>query len=178
VAKFEILPGLPAYGPEAEPFSATGQGKHREGFVVRFAVKPGNEWIGNFQPGYGGCSGVFEHPDGLNRIVISSGQGYVIDPQSRRSLATFGADIVLTFALPELKAIVFGNGLWFEAIGPTGHIWRSDRISWDGMENLVIDGLTLRGLAYHYTDQWKPFSLNLTNGEFTGGSYDGPNRKQ
>jgi hypothetical protein len=73
MARFEILSGLPAYGPVAEAFSATGQGKHREGFVVRFESNSAKNWVGNFQPGLGGCSRVFEHPNGTDLIVIASG---------------------------------------------------------------------------------------------------------
>ena len=51
MVKFEILSGLPPYGPSAEAFSATGQGKHKEGFVVRFRADDDNAWVGNFQPG-------------------------------------------------------------------------------------------------------------------------------
>jgi len=174
MAKFEILSGLPPYGAAAEPFSATGQGKHREGFVVRFAAKSGDTWVGNFQPGFGGMSDVSEHPDGVNLVVIAGGQGYVIDPDRRCCVATFGAGISVKFAVPELNATVFGNGLWFEAIGPAGHMWRSERISYDGMKDLVVDGLTLTGDSWRYDDQWVPFALNLANGEFTGGSWGGP----
>jgi hypothetical protein len=46
---FEVLTGLPPYGPPAERFSATGQGTHREGFVVRFTDSRGRQWVGNFQ---------------------------------------------------------------------------------------------------------------------------------
>jgi len=171
------LPGLPPYGPAPEAFSATGQGKHSEGFVVRFMTKSGDVWVGNFQPGLGGCSIVFEHPNAVNVIVLSGGQGYVVDPDSRRCLNTFGANINSAFKISELGEIVFGNGLWFEAIGRNGHVWRSDRISWDGIKDLVVDGLTLMGHAWDISDQWMSFSLNLANGEFTGGSYSGPDRR-
>jgi hypothetical protein len=174
MARFEVLSGLPPYGPLAESFSATGHGRHREGFVVRFVSKSGDQWVGNFQPGLGGCSIVLEHPDGTNLIVIAGGQGYVVDPECRQCLAMFGADIQSTFHSPEIAAFIFENGLWFEAIGRSGHLWRSERISWDGMKDLVVDGLAVTGSAWHYSDRWLPFRLNLMNGDFTGGSYAGP----
>jgi hypothetical protein len=62
MASFEILPGLPPYGPPAEAFPGN-YGKHREGFVVRFTPDEGESWAGNFQPGARGCDGVFAHPN-------------------------------------------------------------------------------------------------------------------
>jgi hypothetical protein len=177
MVRFEILPGLPAYGQKAEAFSTTGQGKHREGFVVRLGADAKNEWVGNFQPGLGGWSGVFEHPNGTELIVIASGQGYIVDPNSRKCSITFGGQIESAFKIPDRKMIIFGNGLWFEAFDASGPVWRSDRISWDGMRNLTIDGLTLAGEAYDISDNWVPFELDIASGNFTGGSYNGPNRR-
>jgi hypothetical protein len=36
VATFDVLAGLPPYCDWPEAFTATGQGRHREGYVVRF----------------------------------------------------------------------------------------------------------------------------------------------
>lgn len=160
-----------------EAFSATGQGKHREGFVVRFGANGANEWVGNFQPGVGGRNGVFEDPNGTALIVIAGGQGHIVDPTSRQCSATFGAQIQSAFEIPDRKMIIFGNGLWFEAIDASGLVWRSDRISWDGMRDITIDGLTLAGEAFDISDNWVPFELDITSGTFTGGSYNGPDRR-
>jgi hypothetical protein len=48
--RFEILPGLPPYGPLPVQFSATGCGTHREGFVVQFDGSS-VPWVGNDQRG-------------------------------------------------------------------------------------------------------------------------------
>jgi hypothetical protein len=177
MAKFEILSGLPTYGPMAEAFSATGQGKHREGFVVRFRISDDHGWVGNFQPGLGRYCGVLEHPNGTELIVIASGQAYIVDPISRQCSSTFGSQIETALEIPEHKMIIFGNGLWFEAINRTGRVWRSERISWDGMRKIAIQGATLAGEAYDISDAWMPFNLDIASGNFTGGSYTGPDRR-
>jgi hypothetical protein len=177
MAKFEILSGLPTYGPMAEAFSATGQGKHRQGFVVRFRAGDDDGWVGNFQPGLSGYSGVLYHPNGTELIVTAGGQAYVVDPISRKCSSTFGARIESAFEIPERNMIIFGNGLWFEAINEAGRVWRSDRISWDGMRNLAIQGSTLAGEAYDISGAWMPFNLDIASGDFTGGSYTGPDRR-
>jgi hypothetical protein len=172
MAKYEVLPGLPPYGPSAEGFSATGQGKHREGLVVRFFPRSGESWVGNFQRGWGGCDAVFEYPEGTNIvIVVAGGQGYIVDPEARQCMETFGGSIESAHHVPELNAVVLGDGLWFEAMGPAGLLWRSGRISWDGMCELNVDGLTLSGKAGDPDGRWTPFTLDLRTGEFDGGSY-------
>src|SRR4051794_19170072 len=90
---FEVLPGLPAYGPSAEPFTATGQGAHREGFVVRFTSPDGGSWVGNFQRGLSRYDDLQAHPDGRNVLVVAGGQGYVVDPADRARRDYFGAQI-------------------------------------------------------------------------------------
>jgi hypothetical protein len=108
-------------------------------------------------------------------IVIAGGTAYVIDPEDHRLVCHFGADLSDVVEIPEIQAIVFANGLWFEAITATGSLWRSRRVSWDGMRELQLDGTTLRGKAYDpMDDNWQPFSLNLATGDATGGSYSGP----
>src|SRR5262245_57480504 len=93
VPRYEVLHGLPPYGPPAEPFTATGQGAHREGFVVRFTDDDGDRWVGNLQPGLGGINAVVDHPDGRRAIVVAGGQGYIVDPNDRSSRSYFGGQI-------------------------------------------------------------------------------------
>ena len=81
---WEVLEGLPVYGPMAVPFSATGQGTHREGLVVRFSPVTGT-WVGNFQRGLTSLDDVCAHPDG--RHVVYAGRA------SGRSTELFVADL-------------------------------------------------------------------------------------
>jgi hypothetical protein len=168
---YEVLPGLPAYGPLAEPFSPTGQGKHREGLVVRFTSETGESWAGNFQRDLGGIDRIVDHPNGSAIIVIAGGQGYIVDPTSRKCL---GYLIKSLFVVAELNSIVLGNNLEFEAICATGFLWRSRRVSWDEMRNLSISDLTLTGEASDLGELWIPFAIDLVTGEVSGGSYTGP----
>jgi hypothetical protein len=175
VAKFEVLPGLPPYGDWPEAFTATGQGRHREGYVVRFEPDGAAPWVGNFQSGLASFDTVLEHPNGRELLVIADGQGYVVDPLDRSKREYFGAQIEVALQIPELSSIVFGNGLWFESLGPAGWQWRSRRISWDGMQDLRRIGLRLFGQAWSpLEDRWLPFELDLRLGEFSGGSYNAP----
>lgn len=171
MSTFEVLPGLPPYGPEALPFSATGLGTHSEGFVVQFIGDDGSAWVGNFQPGLSSCQEIIRHPNGREFIVIASGQAYVVDPNNPTAWQHFGGQIEHVFEIKDLNAILLGNGLWFELIGRVGMIWRTRRISWDGMDNLKVNDLQVVGDAWSPDDRWYAFTLDLTDGSVEGGSY-------
>jgi hypothetical protein len=172
---WEVLPGLPPYGDPAQPFSSSGMGKHSEGLVVRFRQADGSTWTGNFQGGVGQAETVVSHPNGREVIVIAAGTAYIVDASARRLLRHFGGDIEFAERPPDSSSLIFGNGLWFECLTSEGPGWRTRRISWDGMRNIAfIGGDQLIGEACDLDDGWHPFSVDLRNGEVTGGSYEGP----
>lgn len=173
---FEVQGGLPPYGPEALPFSATGVGTRSEGYVVKVYQAAGTEWIGNFQPGLSGFNSVFHHPDGERIIVIAGGLAYAVNIEKPGDWSHFGGQIEFAECIEELQAILIGNGLWFELHGKESLIWKSRRMSWDGMRDIRIEGVKLYGSAwtYHSPDTWSPFELDLSNGSHVGGTYTGP----
>jgi len=176
VARFEVLPGLLPYGDSPEAFTATGQGRHREGYVVRFEPDGAESWVGNFQRGQSSLDLVCDHPNGRELIVVAGGQGYVVDPADKAKREYWGGQIEAVIPVPELGIVVFGNGLWFEAVGPSGHCWATRRISWDGMQKVRSEGLRLLGEAWYpmADGHWVPFEVDIASGECLGGSYDGP----
>ncbi|MGB1125110.1 MAG: hypothetical protein ACPG4Q_07880 [Phycisphaeraceae bacterium] len=173
---FEVQLGLPPYGPEALPFSATGLGTHSEGYVVKVVQSTGTEWTGNFQRGLSGFDAVMEHPNKQQIVVIAGGQAYVVDVDQPDQWYHFGGGIEYAHPLDERDAILIGNGLWFELHGRRGIIWKSRRISWDGMREVRIESGKLFGLAWTYEppDTWEAFLLDLSDGSVTGGTYTGP----
>ena len=175
-APWKVLGGLPPYGPMALPFTATGLGTYREGLVVEFRSHAGN-WVGNFQRGVSSCDEVCEHPDGRHVIVVAGGTAYIVAPETRTLAHHFGAQIEQVLAVADQRLLVFGNGLWFEAVGPDGMQWRSRQLSWDGVRNVTRSARVLRGEAYAPEGPegtWYPFEVDLETGEVTGGSYPGP----
>ncbi len=172
--RFRALPGLPGTGPLPEQFSATGYGKHREGFVVELTPVEGEVWVGNFQPGLTAYSEVLAHPDETSLIVIAGGTAYVLDPNKRQLLSTFGAQIEAVLVDQKRSQLVFGNGLWFEALSVDGLRWRSRRISWDGMRNVKLADSLVTGEALDLDESWRDFQVDLETGAVTGGSYNGP----
>jgi hypothetical protein len=173
MAGWEVLSGLPPYGSPALNFSATGQGKHREGFVVKFLSDANEPWIGNFQRGLTEFCEVVAHPDGDNIIVIAGGEAYVVSPSAKQCLQTFGGQIGAVLSTKELELILFVSLVDVTAIGKSGVAWRSRRISWDGFRGLHLDGHWLIGEAYSPVDEpdWRPFRVYARTGQVEGGTY-------
>ena len=101
-------------------------------------------------------------------MVIAGGQAYVIDVATRALIRTFGGQITDVLYVPARERTIFGNGLWFECVGAEGLLWRTRRISWDGMKEVSLDGERLHGNAYAPDDTWSPFDVDLDTGEVTG----------
>jgi hypothetical protein len=83
MTKFTILDGLPVYGPLATPFPTEWGKLGREGTVVEFRAVSGQHWTGNFARGLGGATAALTHPDGNRILVLSSGDLWVVDPETR-----------------------------------------------------------------------------------------------
>jgi hypothetical protein len=173
MSNFEQLPGLPATGPWPVQFSATGQGTHREGFVVRISPDHGESWVGNFQPGLTGYRAVHRHPNGRHLIVISGGQGYVIDPE-RKTLAELvgGAIKSVHPYVAQALLVLDQQGVAFFAIGRAGRVWHTRRLSWDGFRNVEYREREITGEGWNVMDQkWQPFQVDVRTGRSSGGAY-------
>jgi hypothetical protein len=181
VLRYEVLPGLPTEGSTAVPFGSGWAGAwsgHSEGLIVRFHPNSNAHWVGNFQPGSGGWEGVLDHPDGTHVIALARGQGYVIEPAIRELVCIVPSSIQYAVDLPHLHAIVFSDGLGFEAIRSDGVWWTSPRISWDEVRVLKIEGTILRGEASSpVANSWVPFTLDLLTGQCDDGVYARDMRK-
>ena len=169
---FRVLPGLPGEGAPPVQFSATGQGTHREGFVVEFSPTDAESWVGNFQPGLRAYSEAMLHPSGRSVLVISGGQLYQVDPDTRGLLSTFGGIISDCIKDPSGSLLVFSDGIRSWALDSSGLRWQTERISWDGIRALSISRGSVTGEAYDpIKNAWTPFQVDLASGRISGGSY-------
>jgi hypothetical protein len=167
-----ILEGLPVHGPDPHRFSATGQGLHSEGLVVEFKSGDDSTWIGNFVREEMTYDSVELHPDRVHVLVIAGGQGYIVDARARTVVETFGTAIVCSFRHATRDLVVFCHQ-WvdFTALGPRGWVWKSPRVSYEGMRALEMGREVLRGEALDLDDSWVPFELDLATGTLSGGSF-------
>ena len=148
-------------------------GMHSEGFVVLFTDGESDAWLGNFQPGLSRFSGVYDHPDGRTYFVVSSGQIYRIDPKSREELELYGGGIDCAVSSPDGQLLLFGDTTSVDAFSSEGLLWSSDRIAWDGIQDLTFTDGLISGEAYDVmTDQWIRFEIDPASGRHKGGAYD------
>ena len=152
-----------------EQFSATGQGKHREGFVVELTTADGSSWVANFQRGLTSYSSAHVAPDGRTIFVVAGGTAYVVDVETRSAVHTFGAQIEYVLFDEPRSQLVFGNGLWFESWTRDGLRWRSARVAWDGVRELAVVDAKLAGKTTSYDGHGYDFAIDLETGETTGG---------
>lgn len=171
--RYDILDGLPSYGPMYIPVSEDGEQFYSEGFVVRFYKSDGSEWIANFKPGWTDCCLVVDYPDKNRIVVIANGQGYIMTPDQQIPIDTFGGDIKEAIKKEDNK-IILVDDIYVRLIHDRGTVWQSERISWDGIKDLKLQNNILTGLSYDPMDsinEWIPFSVDLDSKEITGGSY-------
>lgn len=171
MASIRVLSGLPPYGAPAMAFPAAWGRVGREGTVVEFDTDAGS-WVGNFQPGNGGIDLVSPSPNERDVIVVAAGNLWVANPDARTAVRLMDSiDAVIEVHDPD--GWVFGwQGLALFRFGPSGILWHTRRLSWDGLDDLRIVENEVHGLAWSpMDDQWQPFQVDLASGSSTGGSF-------
>jgi hypothetical protein len=171
--RFEILPGLPPYGPTAISFTMNGAHEHREGLVVRFYPAASEPWVGNFIEGDTACNVVLDYPNGTWVIVVAQGGVCFVDPERPTVIDRMAGDVTQVISVPLLGLVVFQCSTDFIAMGADNSGWHSPRISWDGFRNIEVHDTELLGEAYTPSgDAWVPFRLDLLTGHCTDGIYE------
>jgi hypothetical protein len=171
--RFEVLSGLPPYGPMAISFTKNGAREHREGLVVRFYPKASEPWVGNFIGGMTACNVVLDHPNETYVIVVAQGEACIVDPERRTVIDRMARDIKQVIPVPSLGSVIFQRLTDFLAIRADNSGWHSPRISWDGFRNVEVRETELLGEAYTPGDDtWVPFKLDLLTGHCTDGIYE------
>jgi hypothetical protein len=172
--QFEILNGLPAYGPMYIPISPSGEPFYSEGFVVELYKQDGSTWIANFSKGWTNFSKVFGFPQKNIVVVFANGTCYVMNPESETPKLNFGVTIDNVLQTENGSLICSDNTNITILDNETGELWRSDRISWDGIKDLHIKNNFVIGVSYDPTaesDEWTEFSIDLKTKVIKGGSF-------
>jgi len=163
---FRIRAGLPPYGSPAHGFPTSFERIGREGYVVEFLPDTPDAWIGNFAPGLGSYDGVCVHPNATDIVVFSSGQGYVVDPQTRELKKEIGGAVDHLWPVADPPGFVLDRqGIAFFRIGPHGTYSHTRRLSWDGFKDVAFTDARIAGLAWTPVgERWVPFEVELATG--------------
>jgi hypothetical protein len=143
------------------------------GSFLQLRITPdiGESWTGIFAAGdEAAATRILSCPDPHWLCVISHGAVYLVDsrnPRHWREPGIFPVEHAL--AAPDAGLLLLAGFTDVEAWSMGGLVWRSARISVDGLRSLRVEGAQLRGEGW-YPDCWEEFTLDLRTGKHQGGS--------
>lgn len=166
--RYEILAGLPPYGPMAV-FVSDGVGNSfSEGYVVRFYRNDGTDWVANFSRGITNLDGIYEPASSQHLLVIAGGCCYMMDPEQTKPMSVFGWCYTAVLLTGDGRFVLYD---WTDitVVEADGTYWYSERIALDGMEDVVLEGSIVKGLCYKHTG-WDAFAYDINTRTFLDGS--------
>ena len=128
---------------------------------------------GIFCRGFTTYSDVQMHPDGRRVIVVSCGDGYLIDPDDETRFENLSGSLEELIWSPDRKSLILNDqGFRLVVLSSDGRLRFTRRFSWDGLADISTDGTVVRGLAFEpFEETWRPFSVALDTLEVEGGTY-------
>lgn len=172
--RYTVLNELSPYGRMHTRISADKKPFYSEGYVVKFKKSDGEEWIANFRLGWTDYDNIFDFPENNLVAVFAGGQGYIMDPDEENPKMTFGLTITTVIQKDDGRLICSDNVHILILEKNSCELWKSDRISWDGIKDLKLIKNKLHGQSYDPTNSnqpWSDFTLDLETKEITGGSF-------
>lgn len=151
---------------------ASRKGAVNVGSALLLRIAPANvePWTGVFAAGSEvGETRLLTCPDPHWLCVISRGAGYFVDsgnPQAWHEAKILPIQHAL--AAPEAGLLLLASDTTVEAWNSKGLQWRSGHIAWDGLRQLRVEGMQMRGEGWH-PDCWEEFTLDLRTGKLEGG---------
>ncbi|BAY83774.1 hypothetical protein NIES267_32670 [Calothrix parasitica NIES-267] len=176
--EFKILSVIPA-DSIPKKFIATELKSQEEELFVEIIPDSGLNWIASFQAGFSEFSAIYSHPNRINLIIISKGQGYIINPENQQLLETFGGNI--TSKIEEINKyikqdfpakrivsplILFVNNSYLICYDQQGFIRENKDISWNNVRQIKIyASKVIIGDFFSNEEFWMPFWLNIKTGQ-------------
>jgi hypothetical protein len=155
------------------PVAEKDEPYYSEGFVVRFFKTDGTEWVANFKPGWTGLNAVYEFEQKLEILVIAGGTCYFMNPDEEKPKSTFGVGFETVIKTLDGR-LILQDLTDLTIIEPNGEHWHTERLSWDGIKDLKIEGNLVSGLSFdplRDKDEWVKFVVDLEKRNIKGGSY-------
>ena len=156
-------------------FPAVLEEGDRSGIYVRVTPHNAKPWIGFFAMGFESehaARGLYScpHPDSL--CVVVGGYAYLVnavDPERWMQLEQ--RPVMDVRPVPEFKLLLFVGATTISAVGESGWLWTTGRLSWEGIIISEIQEQVLHGTGWDaIKDQEVPFAVDLTTGQHSGGT--------
>ncbi len=118
-------------------------------------------------------TGVWPSPSPDHLLAVAGGYAYRVDTlRPENTTLMEQRPVTAVFPAAEAKLVLLAGFHDVLALGADGVLWRSARLSWEGVTLTgVADGL-LHGLGWDmFADAEVPFTVDLGTGAHTGGGY-------
>jgi hypothetical protein len=148
------------------------------GPIIAVTPDEAEPWIGLFYGfGYGVPPAldtqVLTMPDRKSFAVIETGDGVIVRADEPATAEVVDLVPITDVAVvTEHAIIVFADFSTMAAYGETGFIWRSERLAWDDVKIVGVEGTTIHATGFDAPDNDRayPFTVDL----LTGASSDRP----
>lgn len=141
--RFQLLHTAPAYQSADVVFSATRGTFRGVGLFVKIIPSQASEWLACFHPSDGMLEKAWEFHDSERILVVTGGFGYIFSAQTRELYKTFGGTLESYWSMAPLEDIVLSDGFRLYRVGSGALLWKSDRLSLDGIGDVRRLGETL-----------------------------------
>ncbi len=150
----------------------------RHGVYLHAVPNHASAWIGFFSHGYDSdkvVNAIFSCPHADWLCVVAGGYGYLVNTADPSQwLRSEQQPVMDVRVLLEQNLLLFAGFLNLSAVGSSGLVWTTERLSWEGLSISRVEGQTLYGLGWDaITDKDVPFEVDLRTGKHTGGSRPG-----
>ena len=119
-------------------------------------------------------SGIWSCPRPDDILAVAGGYAYLADTLAPdRPAFLTPKPVVQVLPAPEANLLLLAGFHTIAAIGPTGLLWETARLTWEGLTLNGIRDNQLHGLGWDMrTDREFPFTVDLATGQHTGGAFN------
>jgi hypothetical protein len=160
------------------PPEITGEIENVAHVAVRVVANGNSPWTGVFACGFDSnkvTSGLYSHPDPDRLCVVAAGYGYIMivrDPELYERV--IAQPVVSVHPAREAGLLLFVDFTNISAYGPEGIVWRTDRLTWDGIRVTEVTPASVHGYGWDMPkDKEVEFTVDLKTGQHVGGAAPG-----
>ena len=178
----EILSAAPLIAPARQftwPQRVAGEEDALARGAVLLQVKPasGGSFLATCALGFrdpSALSGVWSCPRPDDILAVAGGYAYLADTLApERPLHLPLRPVAQVLAAPGANLLLLAGFHTVAAIGSTGFLWETKRLSWEGLTLTDVRDNQLHGLGWDMrTDRELPFTVDLISGAHTGGAFN------
>lgn len=118
-------------------------------------------------------SGVWACPRPDDLLAVAGGYAYLADTRSPERCQHLPLrPVTSVLPAPEANLILLAGFHTVAALGASGLLWETARLSWEGVTLQEVREGQLQGLGWNmHTDREVPFAVDLTTGAHAGGGF-------